>query len=58
MYLMLPVSPVRFTCILQGTFCDTGILHNFYVEKIYSAHIKELETYFALLYFWIFAQCV
>ena len=20
-------------------------------------HIKELETYFALLYFWTFAQC-
>ena len=33
MYLMLPVIPVRFTCILQGTFCDTGIPHNFYGEK-------------------------
>ena len=39
---MLPVIPVRFTCILQGTFCDTGIPHNFYGEKICSV----LHTYY------------
>ena len=36
---MLPVIPVIFTCILQGTFCDTGIPHNSYGEKICSVKV-------------------
>ena len=48
MYLRLPVIPVRFTCILQGTFCDTGIPHNFYGEKICSVllwrHVQLIKS--------------
>ena len=43
MYLMLPAIPVRFTCILQGPFCDTGIPHNFYGEKICSV-VNEIVS--------------
>ena len=32
--------PIIFMCILQGTFCDTGIHHNFYGENICSVDIK------------------
>ena len=32
-------------CILQGTFCDTGIPHNFYGEKICSVVFIILGTY-------------
>ena len=41
MYLRLPVIPVRFTCILQGIFCNTGIPYNFYGEKICSVALWD-----------------
>ena len=44
MYLRVPVIPVRFTCILQGTFWDTGIPHNFYGEKTCSVHSVEANV--------------
>ena len=31
--------------------------NSFSITTFLAPHIKELETYFALLYFWTFAQC-
>ena len=33
----LPVIPIKFICMLQGTLCDTGISYTFYRGKICSA---------------------
>ena len=43
MYLMLLATPFRFSCILQGPFCDTGIPHNFYGGKIWSAGLNPVK---------------
>ena len=31
--------------------------HNVLLPALLAPHIKKLETYFALLYYWTFAQC-
>ena len=36
----------------------TGHGHPSPSTTLLAPHIKKLETYFALLYFWTFAQCV
>ena len=43
--------PIIYMSILQGTFCDTGIPHNFYGENICSVHkyLQCLTSY--ALYF-------
>ena len=40
-------TPVQDLIIFPS--CSTGFI---------APHIKKMETYFALLYFWTFAQCV
>ena len=42
---------------LKGS--HTGFLfHNLFLHTLLAPHIKKLKTYFALLYFWTFVQCV
>ena len=50
----------------SADFCQNGwdgyvlisILFPYCFTTLLAPHIKKLETYFALLYFWTFAQCV
>ena len=42
----------------KGHPCKILIIFPYCSTISLAPHIKKLETYFALLYFWTFAQCV
>ena len=41
------VIPMIITCMLQGTLCDTGILHTFYGGNIF-ANLPRAKVSFAI----------